>query len=50
LIEALDENGFFKSPNMRPTMERNLTNLFTRQTWTNQDIKTLHGVLSSLSR
>jgi tRNA/rRNA methyltransferase len=47
LIDGLSNNGFFKSPDMRPTVERNLINLFARQTWTDQDIKTLQGVLSS---
>jgi tRNA/rRNA methyltransferase len=47
LIDGLSDNGFFKSPDMRPTVERNLINLFARQTWTDQDIKTLQGVLSS---
>jgi len=50
LVNALSDNGFFKSQDMRPTVERNLTNLFARQTWTDQDIKTLQGVLSSFIR
>lgn len=47
LIEELAAKGFFKSPDMRPTMERNLTNLLTRHDWTDQDIQTLHGVVSA---
>ena len=50
LIAAIDDKGFFKSPDMRPTMERNLTNLFTRHNWTDQEIQTLHGVLSAFTR
>lgn len=50
LIKELDHKGFFRSPDLQPTMERNLTNLFTRHDWTDQDIKTLHGIVSSLIR
>jgi tRNA/rRNA methyltransferase len=48
IISEMGTRGFFKSPDMRPTMERNLTNLFTRHTWTDQDIQTFHGVISAL--
>ena len=51
LLEALNESEqFFRSPDLRPTMERNLTNLIARQQWTDQEIKTLHGVLSALAK
>lgn len=50
LITELDDAGFFRSPDLRPTMERNLTSLITRHDWTDQDIQTLHGIVSALSR
>lgn len=48
MIKELETAGFFRSPDLKPTMERNLTNLFTRHNWTEQDISTLHGILSAL--
>ena len=50
LIDSIDKSGFFKSPDMRPTITRNIQNLFTRHPWTDQDIQTLHGILSSLTK
>ncbi len=51
-IESLSNNlskgGFFKSANMRPTVMRNLRNLFQRAQLTDQEIRTLHGVIKSL--
>lgn len=47
LIQSLETKDFFKSAERRPTIERSLTNLFYRQNWTNQDVKTLHGILSA---
>jgi tRNA/rRNA methyltransferase len=48
LITALDAHGFFRSVDLKPTIERNITNMFIRQNWTNQDIQTLQGILSAL--
>jgi tRNA/rRNA methyltransferase len=48
LIKELSQVDFFKSPEMRPTMERSLTNMIGRHKWTEQDIQTLHGILSAL--
>lgn len=50
LESELDEAGFFKSPNMRPVMVRNLRNLFTRIEVSVQEIRTLRGMISSLTR
>ncbi len=51
-IEILENNlskgGFFKSPDMRPTIMRNLRNLFQRGKMTSQEIRTLHGVIKAL--
>lgn len=50
LEEALDENGFFTTEEMRPSMTRNLHNSLQRAEMTEQEIRTWHGVLSSLTR
>lgn len=47
---ALDETGFLRLADKRPTMVRNLRNLFQRAELTDQELKTLHGVISSLLR
>jgi len=47
MIDTLSSHDFFKSEEHRPTMERSLTNLFTRHEWTDQEIKTLHGIISA---
>lgn len=46
---ALDLSGFFRSSDMRPSMIRNLRIMLQRATLTEQEIRTLHGVVSSLS-
>ena len=45
---ALDAGGFFRSEDMRPTMTRNLRNMFQRMGLTEQEVLTLQGVLSAL--
>lgn len=50
LIQGLSTHDFFKSAEHRPTIERNLINLFSRRQWTDQEIQTLHGVLSALTQ
>jgi tRNA/rRNA methyltransferase len=47
--EALDEGGFLHPPEKRPTMVRNLRNIFQRAALTEQEVRTLHGVVSDLS-
>lgn len=50
-IEAeLEAAGFFKSPDMRPTILRNLRNLFHRARLTEQEVRSLRGVVASLTR
>ncbi len=49
LEDALDAGGFFRARDLRPTMARNLRNLFQRAALTEQEVRTLHGVLSSLT-
>lgn len=46
----LEAAGFFKSPEMRPTMVRNLRNIFHRAGLTEQEVRTLRGVIASLTR
>ena len=44
----LSDGGFFKSPDMRPTVMRNLRNLFQRAELTQQEVRTLHGVTKAI--
>lgn len=49
-LEAdLDEGGFFRTPEQRPHMWRNLQAFFARGQPTEQEIRTLHGVLAALA-
>lgn len=50
LEAALDEKGFFKEQKMKPTMINNLRNIFTRHDLNEQEVRTLRGVISSLTR
>ncbi|MEC9268171.1 RNA methyltransferase [Pacificispira sp.] len=50
LGRGLDEGGFFRAPEMRPTVMRNIRLLFQRANLTDQDIRTLHGIVESLRR
>lgn len=48
-LEAeLDLCGFLRVPHMRPTMVRNLRAIFSRASLTDQEVRTLHGVLTEL--
>lgn len=46
LENILDEQGFFASADIAPTVKRNLRNFFARGRPTEQELRTLHGVLS----
>jgi len=48
LEQHLDQSGFMRPPEKRPTMVRNLRNLFQRARLTEAEVKTLHGVISAL--
>ena len=50
LEAALDEGGFFISPEMAPAVKRNLRALFARANPTSQEISTLHGVIQALTK
>jgi tRNA/rRNA methyltransferase len=45
--EALVESGFLRHPDKRPSMIRNLRNLFQRAECTEQELRTLHGVITA---
>lgn len=48
LDALLDEKRFYQPPEKRPKMRRNLRNIFTRAELTEQEVATLHGILSAL--
>jgi tRNA/rRNA methyltransferase len=50
LETELDAGGFFFPPDNKPIMVRNLRTLLTRAQMTEQDVKTLHGVIRCLAR
>jgi tRNA/rRNA methyltransferase len=45
----LEKVEFFRPPDKRDTMQINLRNIFTRMELTQQDIRTLHGVIMSIA-
>ncbi|MEM6971769.1 MAG: RNA methyltransferase [Pseudomonadota bacterium] len=49
LVGELEGANFFFPAGKRPSMEMNLRNLFQRQTLTDQDVRTLRGVIRALS-
>lgn len=49
LEDDLDKAAFFKSEGLKPTMVRNIQNIFTRAELTEQEVRTLHGILTSLT-
>jgi tRNA/rRNA methyltransferase len=49
LEEELDRNGFMRNAEKRPSMVRNLRNLFQRANCTEQELRTLHGVVTAFA-
>lgn len=49
LEEELDRNGFLRNIEKRPSMVRNIRNLFQRAQCTEQELRTLHGVITSFA-
>lgn len=47
---ALDEAGFLRPPEKRPTMVRSIRNMFHRMETTDQDVRTWRGIVSALTR
>ncbi|HPF78999.1 MAG TPA: RNA methyltransferase [Alphaproteobacteria bacterium] len=48
LEQELESHYFFRSPDMRPTMARNIRNIFSRAEMTEQEVRTFHGIISAL--
>ena len=49
LESALDETGFFRPAERRPSMVRSLRNLWQRADLREQDVRTLRGIIAALS-
>ena len=49
LEQELDKGLFFKASDMRPTIMRNIRNMFLRGRPTDQEVRTLHGIVSALT-
>jgi tRNA/rRNA methyltransferase len=47
LEEELDRSGFMREPDKRPSMVRNIRNLFQRAGCTENELRTLHGVVTA---
>jgi tRNA/rRNA methyltransferase len=45
---ALDENGFYANDEMKPMMQHNIRTALTRAALTEQEVRTLHGVVKAL--
>jgi tRNA/rRNA methyltransferase len=50
LEHELEKVEFFRPPDKRATMQINLRNIFTRMQLTQQDIRTLHGVITAIAQ
>ncbi|MGB5947765.1 MAG: RNA methyltransferase [Parvibaculum sp.] len=50
LETELDRFGFLKPPEKRPSMVRNLRNMFQRAEMTEQEVRTMRGVVAALTR
>lgn len=50
LEAGLEEGGFFQAEDMRPHMTRNIRNAFERAHLTEQEIRTLHGIVFALRK
>ncbi len=48
LESDLDDRRFFREENLKPTMVKNIQNIFTRNNLTEQEVRTLQGILSAL--
>jgi tRNA/rRNA methyltransferase len=49
LEKHLVDSGFLRNVQKRPSMVRNIRNLFQRAGLTHQEVRTLHGIVSDLS-
>jgi tRNA/rRNA methyltransferase len=48
--EALDRSGFFTVQDKRPTVIDNLRTMLTRGQFSSQEVRTFHGIISSIDR
>ena len=48
LEEDLETRRFFRTPEMKPTVMVNIRDIFTRNDISQQELRTLHGILSAL--
>lgn len=48
LENELEDGGFFQSENLKPTMLRNIRNIFVRADLSEQEVNTLQGIVSAL--
>ena len=44
----LEAGKFFKDEDLKPTMIRNIRNIFTRNELSDQEVRTFHGIISAL--
>jgi len=49
LMSELDNHRFFRDEAMKPSMVRNLKNMFIRSEMTEQEVRTFHGIISALT-
>jgi len=49
LVDQLDACGFLRNPPKRPGMIRNIRHLFQRGEVTEQELRTLHGIVTELA-
>jgi tRNA C32,U32 (ribose-2'-O)-methylase TrmJ len=49
LVDQLDASGFLKNPQKRPGMVRNIRHFFQRGEVTQQELRTLHGIVTELA-
>lgn len=50
LETELETHDFFKSPDLKPTILRSVRNMFVRGGLTEQEVRTLHGILSAFTK
>lgn len=48
LQTELESGQFFKTETLKPTMLRNLRAMFLRGNWSDQEVRTFHGIISAL--
>jgi tRNA/rRNA methyltransferase len=49
LESELDKSGFLYPDHLAPTIKRNLRSMFNRTGLTQQEVRTLHGILTALT-